>query len=70
MTKAAITVPVLSSGDGAPEFQNLGSRRDKGISFVNLEREVFGFYRGVGNKTAATGFGIVHKCSYHMTFTL
>lgn len=50
LTKAIITVPVPSSGDGAPESQNLGSRRDKGISFVNLETEVLDFYRGLETK--------------------
>lgn len=50
LTKAIITVPVPSSGDGAPESQNLASRRDKGISFVNLETEVLDFYRGLETK--------------------
>lgn len=50
LTKAIITVPVPSSGDGAPESQNLGRRRDKGISFVNLETEVLDFYRGLETK--------------------
>lgn len=68
MTKADITVPVLSSGDGVPEFQNLGSRRDKGISLVNLEREGLGFYREVGNKAVATGFGMCTRYLLYKSF--
>lgn len=50
LTKAIITVPVPSSGDGAPGSQSLASRRDKGMSFVNLETEVLDFYRGLETK--------------------
>lgn len=61
LTKALITVPDPTSGEGASEiqnpsgdetseFQNRGDRRDKGMSFVNLEREVLDFYRRLETK--------------------
>ena len=51
LTKAMVTVPMPSNGYEAPGFQNPGGRRNKGMSFVNLEREVLDFYRDLDTKT-------------------